>query len=191
LPAALQQGLITEATLDQALIRQYASLVRTGYFNGPNAQYRNLTFSDVSTPQAQSLARLVAAEGMVLLKNNGFLPMPKNNMSIAMIGDWANATGNMQSSYTGRAPYLHSPVYAAEQLGYTVNFAQGPGGQGDPTTDSWDDIWPAVNKCKPMTSLQVLRCAKESTDLSFQPTSFCISEVLPTIPRQKEWTVWQ
>lgn len=151
LPAALQQGLITEATLDQALIRQYSSLVRTGYFNGPNAQYRNLTFSDVSTPQAQSLARLVAAEGMVLLKNDGILPLPlpsHKNLTIAMIGDWANATGNMQSSYTGRAPYLHSPVYAAEQLGYTVNYAQGPGGQGDPTTDNWDNIWPAVNACK-------------------------------------------
>lgn len=144
LPAAYEQGLFNQSTLDQALIRQYSSLVRTGYFDGPDAVYRNLTFSSVNTPQAQSLARRVAAEGIVLLKNDGLLPLKRNNMSLALIGDWAAATSQMQSSYTGRAPYLHSPVYAAQQLGYHVNYAQGPGGQGDPTTDSWNNVWPAA-----------------------------------------------
>jgi len=144
LPAAYAQGLFNVSTLDRALVRQYSSLVRTGYFDGPNAAYRNLTFAAVNTPHAQQLARTIAAEGIVLLKNDGLLPLKQKNLTLALIGDWAAATSQMQSGYTGRAPYLHSPVYAAEQLGFKVNYAQGPGGQGDPTTDSWNNVWPAA-----------------------------------------------
>lgn len=147
LPAAYEQGLFTEATLDQALVRLYSSLVRTGYFDGPDAPYRNLTFADVSTTYAQNLARQAAAEGIVLLKNDGLLPLSlTNSTSIALIGDWANATSQMQGNYFGVAPYLHSPLYAAQQLGVQVNYAQGPGGQGDPTTNSWLPAWQAANK---------------------------------------------
>lgn len=145
LPAALAQGLINETTLDQALIRQYSSLVRLGYFDGLAVPYRNLTFADVNTPHAQSLALLAAEEGIVLLKNDGILPMQiTNGTRIALIGDWANATTQMQGNYFGVAPYLHGPVYAAQQLGATVNYHYGPG-YGDPTTDSWLGIYSAVN----------------------------------------------
>lgn len=146
LPGAYEQGLLNQTTLDQSLIRLYASLARTGYFDGPTAMYRNLTFADVDTSYAQILARQAAASGMTLLKNNGVLPLSiTNGTSIALIGDWANATTQMQGNYYGVAPYLHSPLYAAQQLGATVNYVQGPGGQGDPTTDSWLSIWPAAN----------------------------------------------
>ena len=149
LPAAYSQGLINDTTLNQALVRQYSSLVRLGYFDGTAVPYRNLTFADVSTPYAQGLARKAAVEGITLLKNeNNMLPLKlTNTTSIALIGDWANATTQMQGNYHGQAPYLHSPLYAAKQLGITVNYAGGPGGQGDPTTDSWyPSVWDAANR---------------------------------------------
>ena len=71
--------------------------------------------------------------------------MIRYHMSIAVIGDWANATTDMQGNYYGTPPYLHSPLYAAEQLNVTINYAQGPGGQGDPTTDHWSPVWNAAN----------------------------------------------
>lgn len=43
------------------------------------------------------------------------------------------------------ATYLHSPLWAAQQLNITVNYAQGPGGQGDPTTGNWLSVWPAAS----------------------------------------------
>lgn len=145
LPAAFEQGLFNESTLDMSLIRQYSSLVRLGYFDGDLVPYRNLTFADVSTPQSQQLALQAAEEGITLLKNDGLLPMKiDNSTKIALIGDWANATTQMQGNYAGIAPYLHSPLYAAQQLGATVNYAYGPG-FGDPTTDSWNSIWAAAN----------------------------------------------
>lgn len=148
LPAAFQQGLFNESTLDQALIRQYSSLIRLGYFDPPTEQpYRQLTFSDVSTSSSQALSYRAAVEGITLLKNDGLLPLQlSSSNSIALIGDWANASTQMQGNYAGVAPYLHTPLYAAQQLNITVNYAQGPGGQGDPTTDHWLPMWDAAGK---------------------------------------------
>ena len=147
LPAALEQGLINITTLDQSLVRQYSSLVRLGYFDGMSVPYRSLGWDAVNTPESQQLALRAAEEGIVLLKNDGLLPMKiGSNMSIGIIGDWANATTQMQGNYEGVAPYLHSPYYAANQTGATVFLANQPGGQGDPTTDNWRQISSAVNQ---------------------------------------------
>lgn len=146
LPAAFAQGLFNESTLDRALIRQYSSLIRLGYFDPPESQpYRQYNFSNVNTPEAQQLAYRAAVEGITLLKNDGLLPLSLSpSSSIALIGDWADATQQMQGNYYGRPPYLHSPLYAARQLNVTVNYAQGIGGQGDPTTDNWRPVWQAA-----------------------------------------------
>ena len=147
LPKAYAQGLFNESTLDQALIRQYSSLVRLGYFDGLAVPYRNLTWADVNTPYAQDLAYKAAAEGITLLKNDGTLPLKiTSDMTIALVGDWANATDQMQGNYYGFAPYLHSPLWAAQQTGAKVFYAGVPGGQGDPTTDSWLPVWNFTEK---------------------------------------------
>ncbi|KAI7368956.1 1,4-beta-D-xylosidase [Hortaea werneckii] len=142
LPAAYEQGLFNESTLDQALIRQYSSLVRLGYFDGMSVPYRSLDFSDVNTPNAQQLAYRAAAEGVTLLKNDGLLPLNiGSDQTIALIGDWANATTQMQGNYEGPAPYLHGPAYGANQTGANVLVYNQPSGQGNPTTDNWPTIW--------------------------------------------------
>ena len=139
LPTAYAQGLFNESDVDRALIRQYSSLVKLGYFDSPSATpYRALSWSDISTPAAEQLAYTAAVEGITLLKNDGTLPLSITpDMIIALLGDWANATTQMQGNYYGPAPYLHSPLYAAQQLpNVTVLYGTGPG-QGSPTTDSW------------------------------------------------------
>ena len=128
-------------------MRQYSSLIRLGYFDPPTEQpYRQLDFSAVATNKSQQLAYKAAVEGIVLLKNDGTLPLSQSSIkSLGLFGDWANATEQLLGNYAGIPTYLHSPLWAAQQTNLTVNYARGPGGQGDPTTNNWLNIWPAAD----------------------------------------------
>lgn len=137
--------------IDQALVRLYSALIKLGYFDPASATpYRSLGFGDVATPDSRALALKAAEEGMVLLKNDGTLPLSlptDHNTTIAMIGSWANATTQMQGNYFGIAPFLHSPLFAAQQLdNVNVVYATGVSGQGDPTTGSWQQALSAASQ---------------------------------------------
>ncbi|KAG1809651.1 glycoside hydrolase family 3 protein [Suillus subaureus] len=126
LPTAYNESLITETDLRTALVRQYASLVRLGYFDPEDQQpYRTYNWSNVNTPPAQQLAYQAAVEGIVLLRNDGTLPLSSSIKNIALIGPWANATAQMQGNYFGVAPYLISPVMGAMDDGYNVTYVLG------------------------------------------------------------------
>lgn len=126
LNASYSQGLYTMATLDRSLARRYASLVSLGYFDAPEEQpYRQYTFANVSTNASQALALRAAEEGIVLLKNTGILPLAKSVKTIAMIGPLAASTYQMQGNYYGVAPYLRSPIFAAQLANYSVMTAVG------------------------------------------------------------------
>lgn len=102
LPGAFAQGLVNETVLDQALVRQYSSLVRLGWFDSAeNQPYRQLGWDSVATNTSQMLARKAAREGIVLLKNDGVLPLSIDRaMSLGVFGDWANATSQLLGTYT-------------------------------------------------------------------------------------------
>ncbi|OCL04852.1 glycoside hydrolase family 3 protein [Glonium stellatum] len=134
---AYNQSFLADAVLDKALTRQYEALVRVGYFNSNETIYRNISWTDVNTVSSQRLALQSATDGIVMLKNDGTLPLKlKNSTTLAMIGMWANATTQMLGNYNGIPAYIHGPVYAAQQLGVKVNFAPGPTAQGT-TNGTW------------------------------------------------------
>jgi xylan 1,4-beta-xylosidase len=119
LPTAYSQGLIDEATIDKSLLRLYTALVKTGYFDPPTNPWRSLDWSNVSTPAAEDLALKIAEEGIVLLKNDGVLPIsvPEDrNLTILMAGGWVNATTQMQGIYAGPARTLVSPWMAFQNV---------------------------------------------------------------------------
>lgn len=141
---AVNQKLVTEDQIKKSLVRLYSSLVRyaryfinqspqltrtshsLGYFDSPQKQpYRQLGWSDVNTPSAQALALTAAHEGVVLLKNDGTLPLSRSVRKIALVGPWANATTQMQGNYQGIAPFLISPLQAFTNAGFQVTFANG------------------------------------------------------------------
>lgn len=147
LPDAYSQGLFDDSVIDQTVTRLLSGLIKLGYFDPPSATpYRSLGWSNVSTPDAEALALKAAEEGMVLLKNDGVLPLSlptDHNTTVALLGGWANATTKMQGNYFGVARYLHAPLYAAQQLP-NVNVRYG-GGFNVPTTDSWDELLAAAD----------------------------------------------
>ncbi|KAI9103585.1 hypothetical protein K1719_023208 [Acacia pycnantha] len=110
---AVKQGLVDEATIDQAVSNNFATLMRLGFFDGdPSKQtYGNLGPKDVCTTSNQELAREAARQGIVLLKNNkGSLPLnAKSIKSLAVIGPNANATKTMLGNYEGSPCKVTSP----------------------------------------------------------------------------------
>ena len=75
--SALQKGIITEATIDRALIRVFTTRFRLGLFDEPErVSFFKLGESDICGENATRLATQTALESIVLLKNeSGILPL--------------------------------------------------------------------------------------------------------------------
>ncbi|KAF7376335.1 Glycoside hydrolase family 3 protein [Mycena sanguinolenta] len=137
---AIDEGLIVREDIEKALVRAYASLARLGYFDSADKQpYRQLNWNDVSTPSSEKLAYTVAANGFVLLKNDGTLPLKKTLKKMALIGPWANATDGMQGNYFGTPPFLISPLMGAMAAGFDVTYVPGTSSVLDDSTDGFAD----------------------------------------------------
>ncbi|KAL2825846.1 Exo-1,4-beta-xylosidase bxlB [Aspergillus cavernicola] len=143
---AERQGLVTEETLDKALTRLYTSLVQLGYFDPAGDQpLRSLAWEDVSTAEAEVVARDVATQGTVLLKNiDRTLPLSRNG-TLTLVGPYINFTTEMQSNYAGPAKYIPTMIEAAEQLGYTVLTVQGTE-INTTSTDGFEDALSAAQE---------------------------------------------
>ncbi|HBF35238.1 TPA: glycosyl hydrolase [Candidatus Sumerlaeota bacterium] len=100
---ALKRGLITEAELDVALKRILDARFRLGMFDPPKrVKYAQIPYSENDSPAHQVLATKVARESMVLLKNNGVLPLNKAKIkNIAVIGANAASTTTLVGNYNG------------------------------------------------------------------------------------------
>ncbi|XP_020221134.1 beta-xylosidase/alpha-L-arabinofuranosidase 1-like, partial [Cajanus cajan] len=117
---AVKQGLVDEASINNAVSNNFATLMRLGFFDGdPSKQpYGNLGPTDVCTSANQELAREAARQGIVLLKNSpGSLPFnAKAIKSLAVIGPNANATRVMIGNYEGIPCKYTSPLQALTAL---------------------------------------------------------------------------
>lgn len=119
LESTVQQGLLDEAAIDLSLLRMYTALTKSGYFDPPSHPWRSLGWENVSTDAAEALALRSAEEGLVLLKNDGTLPIaiPEDrNYTILMTGGWINATSQLQGIYAGPARTLVSPWMALSNV---------------------------------------------------------------------------
>lgn len=67
---AYERGMITEEQIDEALGNHFGVMLRLGFFDPPGTNpYEQLGIQDVGTPEHQKIAREVATEAVVLLKN--------------------------------------------------------------------------------------------------------------------------
>ncbi|HEY3754860.1 MAG TPA: glycoside hydrolase family 3 C-terminal domain-containing protein [Opitutaceae bacterium] len=102
LGAAVEQKLIGEAEIDRSLRRMLASKFRLGLFD-PEARvpWSKKSAAIIDSPEHRKLARQAAVESIVLLKNNGILPLPKRPESLLVVGPTAANTGALLGSYYG------------------------------------------------------------------------------------------
>lgn len=97
---ALQDGLVTEKVLDIAVSNVLHQKFALGLFENPYVDITKVK-SSVRTDEHVALARRVARESIILLKNsNQTLPLQKNLRNIAVIGPNANNIYNQLGDYT-------------------------------------------------------------------------------------------
>ncbi len=108
---AVSRGLLTEKDVDTSLRRILEARFRMGEFDPPNYAgnpYNKITADMIDTEANNALARKVADEAMVLLKNvNHTLPLKTNLGTIAVIGPNANAPQMQNGNYSGRPSAQH------------------------------------------------------------------------------------
>ncbi|WP_040243566.1 glycoside hydrolase family 3 N-terminal domain-containing protein, partial [Xanthomonas citri] len=103
LPAAVRQGLIDEAQIDTALKTLMTARMRLGMFDPPGQlPWSTIPASVNQSPAHDALARRTARESLVLLKNDGLLPLSRAKFKrIAVIGPTADDTMALLGNYYG------------------------------------------------------------------------------------------
>jgi len=131
LQEALERGLIQEKDLDRALKRVLSARFRLGEFDPPEmVPYRVIPEEKLDCQAHRDLALEAAGKAIVLLKNNGILPLDKNKIkSIAVIGP--NAEECQLGIYSGWPKIRISPLEGiknkASSYGIKVNYVEGCG----------------------------------------------------------------
>lgn len=99
LKEAMQRGLVTEADIDRAVRHVLQLKIDLGLFENPYAD-EALAEAEVGTKENAQLAKQVALESAVLLKNDGVLPFGDNIKKVAVIGPNADNMYNQLGDYT-------------------------------------------------------------------------------------------
>ena len=99
---AVQQGYLSQSAMDTALVRLFTARIKLGMFDPPeNNPYAKIDASELNSPEHRALARKLAEESMVLLKNDGTLPIKPGTRNILVVGPLADQTAVLLGNYNG------------------------------------------------------------------------------------------
>jgi beta-glucosidase len=101
LPLAVKQGLIEESDLDHSLMRLFTARFRLGLFDPPKQnKYAQIPFGENRKPEHLALSLQASRESMVLLKNDGILPLARNKYkNVVVIGPNAASLSALEGNY--------------------------------------------------------------------------------------------
>jgi len=100
---AVSDKLLKESELDTAVGRMLEARFRLGMFDPPAlVPYAKIGTNEYDTPEHDALALKMARESVVLLKNNGLLPLDRSKIhKIAIMGVNAVFTNTLLGNYEG------------------------------------------------------------------------------------------
>ena len=125
---AVKQGLLTEADLDRSLRRLFTARMRLGMFDPPEmVPYAKTPDSEIDSAAHRELALKTARESMVLLKNDGVLPLAKGVKRILVVGPLADQTQVLHGNYSGTASHAVTALEGIQKQfpGAQVTFVSG------------------------------------------------------------------
>jgi beta-glucosidase len=103
---AVKQGLLSEKEIDRSLKRLFTARFRLGMFDPPEiVKYAQTPDSEIDSAAHGALALKAADESMVLLKNDGMLPLRPDVRRIAVFGPLAESIAVLHGNYAGTASH--------------------------------------------------------------------------------------
>lgn len=125
---AVKQGYLNESEIDTALRRLFTARMKLGMFDPPEmVPYSKIDEKELDSAEHRELARKLANESMVLLKNDGVLPLKSGALKIAVVGPLADQTKVLLGNYNGVPTHTVSVMEGlkAEFPSATINYVPG------------------------------------------------------------------
>ncbi|MGH9490117.1 MAG: glycoside hydrolase family 3 C-terminal domain-containing protein, partial [Terriglobales bacterium] len=99
---AVQEGYLSVDAIDRALDRLFTARIKLGMFD-PSAMvpYDHINPDQLNSPAHRALDLKIAEQSMVLLKNDGVLPLKPSIRRIAVVGPLADQVGVLLGNYSG------------------------------------------------------------------------------------------
>ena len=147
--AAVRRELLDEAVLDRALERLFEARIRLGLFE-PALPFADITTADYDTDAHNALALEMAQASLVLLKNDGLLPLREAPGSIAVIGPNADSLEALLGNYNGipSVPVTVLDGIRARFPGAEVAYVQGSGLIGPAEPQVPDELLCSTHNCR-------------------------------------------
>jgi len=123
LMAAYEQGLVTEETITEAVIKLFTARFRLGMFAG-DCEFDSIPYDVVECKEHKETNRKMAQESIVLLKNNGILPL-KENARVAVIGPNADSREILLGNYSGLPSDYYTLLRGIQQYSENVKYSLG------------------------------------------------------------------
>ncbi len=100
--AALQEGLVTEDQITTACERLMTTRYLLGTLGEGGSEYDAISYDACDTDENDALARTVAEKSMVLLQNDGILPLDLNKLTtVGVVGPNADSIDCLNGNYSG------------------------------------------------------------------------------------------
>jgi beta-glucosidase len=125
---AVKQGFLKESDIDAAVKRLFTARMKLGMFDPPEmVPYSSIDEKLLDSAGHRAMARKLANEAMVLLKNDGVLPLKTSGIKIAVVGPLADQTNVLLGNYNGIPSHTVSVLEGlrAEFPSATINYVPG------------------------------------------------------------------
>lgn len=138
---AVKKGLVSEKEIDTAVKRLFTARFRLGMFDPEEmVPYANIPYEKNDSKENRALALEMARESIVLLKNDGILPIAKNIGTVAVIGPNADDKKVLLGNYNGE-PSKYVTILDGIRAGVpeTTKVYYTPGCDLIAVPSEWDD----------------------------------------------------
>ena len=123
LPEAYEKGYIDEKTITESVTRLFETRFRLGMF-ASDCEYDDIPYEVIDCKKHYDLNLQTARESIVLLKNDGILPL-KKDAKIAVVGPNADDISVLLANYNGRPSKYVTLLQGVQSYSDNVLYAKG------------------------------------------------------------------